>query len=172
MHIIIAVITAIAGLIWALNSLQRAGFDLNSLNPFYWARRKRWEEKQINPLYAVETAREMAALLMFAVLRQSGDPTEEQKSFLLKLYQDALKFNEKESADMYQVSSHLLSTDPNYMHKVGEIIAPSAAVITDSQINSIPSLINKVATHANTPNDVQLKFMSDVEEIFRDMRGH
>ena len=34
MHIVIAVITAIAGLFWALNALQRSGFQFSSLNPF------------------------------------------------------------------------------------------------------------------------------------------
>ena len=34
MHIIIGVITAIAGFMWALHSLQNAGVDLNAFNPF------------------------------------------------------------------------------------------------------------------------------------------
>ena len=33
MHIVIAAITAVAGLIWALNSLQRSGFNVSALNP-------------------------------------------------------------------------------------------------------------------------------------------
>lgn len=41
MHIIIGVITAIAGLLWALNRLNESGFNLNSLNPFLWARRRK-----------------------------------------------------------------------------------------------------------------------------------
>lgn len=45
MHIIIGFITAFAGLVWALNSLQNAGFDLNSLNPFALMRRRRWAKK-------------------------------------------------------------------------------------------------------------------------------
>ena len=45
MHILIAAITAIGGLIWALYRLQNSGFDLNAFNPFYWARRREWEKK-------------------------------------------------------------------------------------------------------------------------------
>ena len=137
MHIIIAAITAIAGLIWALNSLQRSGFDLNSLNPFYWIRRKRWEDKQINPLYSLDKPREMVALLMFAVLKQAGDPTEEQKANLLGLYQTDLKFGAKDSQDMYSLASYLLNTDPNYMHKVPALMAPALKEISEDQLLSL-----------------------------------
>jgi len=144
LHIIIAAITAIAGLIWALNSLQRSGFDLNSLNPWYWARRKRWENKQINPLYAVDSPRELAALLMFAALKLTGDPTSEQKQNLLSLYRKTLHYTDKEALEMYSVCSHLLNTDPNYLQKIPSIVAPSLESISDDQRLSILSGIESV----------------------------
>lgn len=164
MHIIIAVITAIAGLVWALNSLQRAGFDLNSLNPFYWFRRKRWEEKQVNPLHSLERPRDLAGLLMFAVLRQAGDPTEEQKTHLMSLYSTELKFSEKESSDMYSLASYLISTDPNYTNKVPDIMALSLTTATKQQLSSIPDLVHQVATHSNSPNSTQVAFIESIEE--------
>jgi len=164
MHIIIAVITAIAGLVWALNSLQRAGFDLNSLNPFYWLRRKRWEEKQINPLHSLERPRDLAALLMFAVLKQAGDPTEEQKAHLMSLYSDDLKYNEKESSDMYSLASYLIGTDPNYTNKVPDIMSLSLKTATKQQLSSIPELVRQVASYSNTPNSAQLAFLKSIED--------
>ena len=41
MHILIGLITAIAGLFWALNSLQRSEFNFGLSNPFLWSRRKK-----------------------------------------------------------------------------------------------------------------------------------
>lgn len=164
MHIIIAVITAIAGLVWALNSLQRAGFDLNSLNPFYWLRRKQWEQKQVNPLYGLEKPRELAALLMFAVMRQAGDPTEEQKSHLMSLYSNELKFAEKECTDMYSLASHLISTDPNYQHKVPDIMSLALQTATDEQLASIPKLVNGIANYSNSPNSTQVAFIKSIED--------
>ncbi|MCR9260589.1 MAG: hypothetical protein NXH95_12745 [Pseudomonadaceae bacterium] len=163
MHIIIAVITAVAGLLWALNSLQRSGFDLNSLNPFYWARRRAWEQKQINPLYAIETSRELAAVLLFAVMRQAGDPTKEQKEHLLSLYTNELKFTETDSAEMYSVASHLINTDPNYMHKVPDLIAPSLGTMSDDQKTAIPNLLKQVATFSSAPNPTQIDFTQAVD---------
>ncbi len=164
MHIIIAIITAIAGLLWALNALQRSGFDLNSLNPFFWARRRRWENMQVNPLYGVETARELAALLMFAVMRQGGDPTEEQKQHLLGLYREELRFAENDSTEMYTVASHLLSTDPNYMHKVQDLMAPALPSMTVEQKQSVPQLVRTVAEFNGPPNKTQQDFVSAIEE--------
>ena len=163
MHIIIAIITAIAGLLWALNSLQRSGFDLNSLNPFFWARRRRWENMQVNPLYGIETARELAATLMFAVMRQGGDPTEEQKRHLLELYTNELRFGQNDSTEMYTVASHLISTDPNYMHKVHDLMAPAMPSMTAEQRQSIPQLIRSVADFDGPPNKMQQDFLDAVE---------
>ena len=163
MHILIAVITAIAGLIWALNSLQRAGFDLNSLNPWYWARRKRWEEKQINPLYSIETPRELAAVLMFAALKQGGDPTAEQKTALLGLYARELKYADKECNEMYALASHLISTDPNYTHKVRDLVAPARAAMSEAQRASIPDLVRQVTESGGEPNATQRDFVAAVE---------
>jgi len=171
MHIIIAVITAIAGLIWALNSLQRSGFDLNSLNPFYWMRRKRWAEKQINPLYAVDTPRELVALLMFAVQRQSGDPTEEQKANMLGLFQSELKFDAKSAGEMYLLASHLLSTDLNYMHKVPELTAPGFQTISQEQLSSVYGLVERVATFSSIPNANQTAFLDAVAKAIEKHRN-
>ena len=164
MHIIIAVITAIAGLIWALNSLQRAGFDLNSLNPGYWARRKRWENKQINPLYAIETPRELAAVLMFAAMRQAGDPTTQEKDHLLSLYETELKFAAPDATEMYSVASHLVATDPNYVHKVSDLVAPSLPAMSAEQKESIPQLVEKVASFNGDANATQQAFQRAIAQ--------
>jgi hypothetical protein len=34
MHLVIAAITALAGLLWAVHSLARSGFSLSDLDPF------------------------------------------------------------------------------------------------------------------------------------------
>jgi hypothetical protein len=44
MHYLIGLITAVAMLIFALSRLQRAGLDLNALNPFLWYRRAQWKK--------------------------------------------------------------------------------------------------------------------------------
>lgn len=81
MHIIIATISAIAGLLWALNHLQNSGVALNSFNPFLWARRRKWA-KQLGakPMYGLTDSMEAAALLVVAVAKEHGDITRDTKS--------------------------------------------------------------------------------------------
>ena len=165
MHIVIAVITALAGLIWALVALQNAGLNLNHLNPFYWVRRRKWEKKQIVPLFALDSPRELAAVLMFAAMRQGGDPTTEQKDELLGLYQTELKYDDKQSTEMYAVASHLLDTDPNYMHKVREIIAPSLEAMTEEQRSSTSELVRRCAGSESELNNIQVEFLRQIDQV-------
>ena len=165
MHIIIAAITAVAGLLWALNSLQNSGFDLNSLNPFYWARRRAWEKKQINPLYAIESPRELAAVLMFATQKLAGDPTTEEKAHLLDRYTQDLQFSAKEADEMYLLASHLLNIDPNYMHKANELLAPAMPHFTSEQRAAIPELVAQVASFSGTANAAQADFTDAVTNV-------
>ncbi|MEX2962926.1 hypothetical protein [Microbulbifer sp. TYP-18] len=71
MHILIGIITAIAGLVWALNSLQNSGVNLNAFNPFMWLRRRKWEKSLgTKPMHALTDSMEVAALLVVAVARE------------------------------------------------------------------------------------------------------
>ena len=57
---LIALLGAIAGLIWAINSLEKAGL---SLNPFTWWRRFQWRQKHgVKPLYNLRDPAEVAAV--------------------------------------------------------------------------------------------------------------
>lgn len=162
MHIVIAVITAIAGLLWALHSLQQSGFDLNSLNPFYWWRRRAWEKKQVDPLYAIDSPRELAAVLAFATVRLGGDPTEEQKRFLLQAYENELQFARTDCVEMYSVASYLVSTDPNFMHKAGKLVAPCRSSLTDEQRTSILKLATDAASSSSELTNAQTTFIDEV----------
>ncbi|MEM7362831.1 MAG: hypothetical protein AAF525_02300 [Pseudomonadota bacterium] len=170
MHIVIAVITAIAGLLWALNSLQQSGFDLNSLNPFYWWRRRAWEKKQVDPLYAIESPRELAAVLAFATVRLGGDPTEEQKQFLLKAYEEELLFTAKDGTEMYAVASHLVSTDPNFEHQATKLVAPCKSSLTEEQRTSILKLATEAAACSGTLTDAQTDFINALSKALYEQR--
>lgn len=92
MHIIIGVLTAIAGLVWALHSLQNSGVDLNSFNPFTWARRRKWEKLYgAKPLYNLVKPMEAAASLIVGTLAQEGIISSDQKMQVISLFNSLLK---------------------------------------------------------------------------------
>ena len=89
MHIVIAAITAIAGLLWALNALQRSGFQFSSLNPFLAWRRWQWSRSYgARPIYKLERPMDVAAVLLLGVAKADGAITSDQKRELLAMFQD------------------------------------------------------------------------------------
>ncbi len=172
MHIIIAAITAIATLLFALNKLQESGFDLNGLNPFYWARRRAWEKQQVNPLYAVETPRELGALLMLAVLQRGGDLTSDEKQQLLQLWEGELQFSTAAARDMYGVASHLLGTDPNHAERIEEIVKPALAQMSEAQRVSIIELVRRVAELDPTGRAPRAAMAAEVRRVLEKFAPH
>jgi hypothetical protein len=64
MHIFIGLLTAVAGLFWAINAMKQSG-AWDSLNPFLWKRSRHWQTKyHSNPLYNITKPLEAAGLLM------------------------------------------------------------------------------------------------------------
>ena len=163
MHIIIGLITAIAGLVWALNALQRAGFNFSALNPFYWMRRRAWQNQQVNPLYAIESPREAAALLAYGLARLSGELTSDDKSQLISLFESELSYEPEDARQMYGVASHLVSTDPNFDHHVDVILKPSLDHFTAPQIALFSELLEK-AVPPDGRSQQQQKMVSGIEQ--------
>ena len=80
MHIVIGVLTAIAGLIWALAALRKSDFNFSSLDPFAFYRRFQWNKKYSDKaIYALSGPLDVAALLLFGVAICEGAISREQK---------------------------------------------------------------------------------------------
>ncbi|WP_255990616.1 hypothetical protein [Chitinolyticbacter albus] len=117
MHIVIGLITAIAGLVWALHSLQRAGLDLNAFNPFTWLHRRQWARKQAAHLgLTVKEAKDIAALALLHTARLKGELTRETKAELLGIYQNTFKTDEREARDLFDASAFKLRDDQFHRH--------------------------------------------------------
>ena len=106
MHIVIAAITAIAGLLWALNSLQRSGFQFSSLNPFLAWRRFQWSRTYGGrPIYKLDRPIDVAAVLLLGVAKADGAITSDQKRELLAMFQSEFSISRDEASDLLLASS-------------------------------------------------------------------
>ena len=80
MHVVIGVLTALAGLIWAIVALQKAGVSISAFNPFLWHRRMNWKNNiSEKPLYTLSDPMEVAAVLILGVAKCEGEISAEQK---------------------------------------------------------------------------------------------
>lgn len=167
MHIVIGIITAVAGLIWALNSLQNAGVNLNAFNPFAWARRRRWE-KQLGtkPMHGLTESMDAAALLVVAVAKEHGDITRETKMEILSMFENEFGVKRSKSIEMYSSSIYLIEGTLNMASEVRHILKPSKEKFTDSHIAKLLAMLNAAADLENT-TEGQRAIIKAVEHEFK-----
>lgn len=166
MHIIIAIISAAAGLIWAINSLQQSGFRLSSLNPFYWHRRTKWRKQYAeNPLYSLENPMDVAAALFLGIAKLEGEVSREQKSEILNIFNNKFSLNDKDAQDLFSATSFLLQPETNFVANIDKILENSKDKFLPQQVESTLQLLNQIATLDGEMTDLQNKVINSVRKI-------
>jgi uncharacterized tellurite resistance protein B-like protein len=167
MHIVIAVITAVAGLLWALNSLQRSGFHFSSLNPFLAYRRWQWSRTYgERPINRLERPMDVAAVLLLGVAKADGAITSDQKRELLAMFQSEFLISRNEASDLLLASSHLIRDEIYLVDHLDKILARSAERFEPDAIASLLAMMRKVAALDGSINDEQGKLIDATERYF------
>lgn len=167
MHIVIGIITALAGLIWALVSLQRAGFNISSLDPFAWYRRTQWKKKYgTKPLYNLHTPLEAAAVLLLGVAKCEGEVSAEQKKTLLALYESDLRQTPDEAADLLLACAHMIRNETYLVDNLPKILERSADAFSEAHVQALLSLMRRVSLLEGPANQEQEKLIAETEKYF------
>jgi uncharacterized tellurite resistance protein B-like protein len=167
MHIVIGIITALGGLIWAIVALQRAGIDLNAFNPFLWQRRAQWKKQYgEKPLYNLSSPMEVAALLLLGVAKCEGEISAQQKKAILGIFEQEFHLGHDEAADLLLASSHLLRNEVYLADHLEKIMAKSAANFSTDQSDSLVQLMQQVAAIEGPANEEQNKLIRGLGEYF------
>jgi uncharacterized tellurite resistance protein B-like protein len=164
---IIAVLTAIAGLIWALSALQRSGFDLNSLNPFLAWRRWQWRQTYGNkPLYMLDRPIDAAAVLVLGMAKAEGEISSEQKKALQELFQSEFDISRDAASQLLLASSHLIRDELSLVERLDKILEPSAARFEREAADSLLSMMRRIATVDGPMNGEQQRLLEATERYF------
>ncbi len=167
MHSVIGIMTALAGLTWAFVALQRAGVDLNSLNPFLWHRRSQWKKKYGDkPLYTLDNPMEVAAVLLLGTAKCEGEISVEQKQDILAIFDQEFHLGRDGAADLLLASSHLLRNEVYLFGNLDKILAKSAAAFTSDKVNSLLALMQRVAAIEGAANAQQNKLIAGTRSYF------
>lgn len=167
MHYLIGLITAVAALLFALSRLQRAGLDLNALNPFLWYRRAQWRRLYgSKPLYSLDKPMEVAALLLLATAKCEGEISAEQKKFLLDTFKNEFHLSDKEAADLLASSAYLLRDELYIANELDKVLARSKQQFTPEQSESAITLMEQIAWVDGEPNHEQAKLIDSTKQIF------
>lgn len=168
MHIIIAAISALAALVWALHSLQNSGVDLNSFNPFTWARRRKWQKQYgTKPVYNLSTPMEAAAAIIVGTLKQEGEISREQKQTVINLFTTNFNLENQDALDLFASSSHLVQGEVNFEHSVPHILKLSVKQFTPSMITTFLSLLEQVVNLEGEPTKGQSNIITNVRNEFK-----
>jgi uncharacterized tellurite resistance protein B-like protein len=167
MHIVIAALTALAGLIWALNALQRSGFDLNSLNPFLAFRRWQWRKTYGGKaIYKLARPMDAAAVLLLGVAKADGEITSDQKRLLLEMFQSEFDISRDEASDLLLASSHLLRDVIYLVDHLDKVLEGSADGFEPEAIASLSAMMRRIAALDGSINSEQEKLISATEQYF------
>jgi uncharacterized tellurite resistance protein B-like protein len=164
---IVAVITALAGLIWALSALQRTGFDFNSLNPFLAIRRWRWSrEYGAKPIYKLDRPMDAAAVLLVSIAKADGVMSSAQKQALLSMFEQRFELSASEASQLAAATIHMLRDELSIVEKVDKILERSATRFEATQINELLGMMRKVAAMDGSINAEQERLLAATEGYF------
>ncbi len=160
MHYVIGLITALAGLLFALSRLQRAGLDLNALNPFLWYRRAQWRKKYAaKPIYALDDPMDVAAVLLLEVARCEGAISSEQKREIVTIFEHEFHLCVDEASDLLRASTHLIRDEVNLADNIDKILQRSTANFTAAQVQSLIAMMHHLAMLEGPKNDAQRRLI-------------
>jgi uncharacterized tellurite resistance protein B-like protein len=166
-HIVIAAITALAGLLWAINSIQRSGFHLSSLNPFLAYRRWKWSRTYgSKPIYRLERPMDVAAVLLLGTAKADGDITSDQKRELQAMFQSEFEISRDEAADLLLASSHLIRDEIYIVDHLDKILERSAPHFDPAAVGSLLAMMRRLAAMDGSINAEQQKLIEATERYF------
>lgn len=167
MHILITIITAVAGLVWALYRLQNSGVNLNAFNPFYWLRRRAWEKKlTTKPYHVFDRPLEAAALLIVGVAKAEGDLSREMKADILAIFTGTFQLNEAQATQLLASNVYFLKEIDALENEVASILKPVHAQFSEEQKTSLLELLQQTASCEGAINSQQQAVIASVKKAF------
>jgi hypothetical protein len=164
---ILAILTGLGGVLWALYYLNRDGFDFAALNPFLWKRRAHWKQQYGKlPIFCLTAPIDVAAVLLLAVAKETGEISLEEKNTIKDLMISELKRSRKEADELFVLATHLLNEHGSIIGKVGDILQGCKATFSPEQIQSLGDLLTTVAHVAGDPSERQQTILSEFAGAF------
>ncbi|MEL7537447.1 MAG: TerB family tellurite resistance protein [Pseudomonadota bacterium] len=146
MHLIVALLGAIATAVWILHRLAEMGISLAGLNPFLWKRRRDWSNRyNSNPIFQLESPLETMGLMMVAVAKADGEMSGSEREHLLRAFVDVFELNDKDAVGLLNSASHMYGRGDEIRDKLDAVLAPSKNAFSATQRQQIRPMLEAVA---------------------------
>jgi uncharacterized tellurite resistance protein B-like protein len=165
MHYVIGIITALAGLAWAMNSLHRSGF-FDSINPFALFRRLVWQKKyNAKPLHNLRCSMEVAAVLFVGVAKCEGELSTNQKNKILSIFEDEFEMSASEAADLLVAASYLTRDEVYIVDGLNKILQKTRDWFTPNQARKVLKYMAEIAGTDSEMNAEQIRLIDRTEQL-------
>lgn len=166
MHIVIGILSALAGVIWAIIALRRSGISFSDLNPFLWYRRSQWKKLYSDkPIYKLENPLDVACLLLLGVAKCEGEISAQQKQAILEIFRQEFNLSADQSSDQLLASSHLIRDEVYLSDNLPRILFKSKDRFTPEQVVSLLQKMQQVACLEGVQNDEQRKLIESTRQL-------
>ncbi len=160
MHVLIGLITAIATLLFAL---ERLGIDIGWINPFSWARRRRWARQyEGDPIYSIEDPMHVAAILVVGTAKLGDDVSTGQKQRIVEMFANTFSLDEKAANELYISAAHLLGAPQVIETQLTGVVDKHRNLFSAAQAESLLEMIPDVIGTAS--NETQRAFVASLRE--------
>ena len=161
---LIALLGAIAGLIWAINALGKDGV---SFNPFAWWRKLQWSRRHgTKPLYRLRDPVETGIVLLLGVAKCKGDVTATQKARVRELCTRVMKLPEAEADDLLVAGAFLLRDEVYLVDNLERILAGTRRQLSGEQKASLLNMLEDVAAVDGPANAEQRRLIDATMALF------
>jgi len=165
MHLLIAFITALASLLYAL---ERLGIDVGWVNPWAWRRKRKWlKQYHASPALSIEQPLEAAAILLIATAKIDGDLSTEEKTALLNIFEHEFKLSYKQASDLFVASAYLLNSGREVYERPKDVLSPSLEHFSAAQKDSVLELLHKIAELGGGASEVQRDYISQITSAMK-----
>ncbi len=165
MHVLIALLTAVATLLYAL---ERIGVDIGWINPWAWKRKRAWQKAyHANPAFSLENPMEAIALALCATAKIDGDLTLEEKDELNNIFSSEFRLSSEQSNKLLRSSIFLIGSDEEIFKRPKDILSPSLNQFTDEQKESSILLLNRISNIGGQASASQQKYIQEIENTLK-----
>ena len=167
-HIILGLLGSLVTILWLLHRLAEMGIDLGGLNPWLWHRRRSWRKKyEGNPIFALESPMEATAVLIAGTAKVDGDMTSEEKTEILRIFEQEFNLSPRDAASLLTSSTHMLDKGDSLRDNLEAILKPSRESFTADQAASAIELMRRVAKIGGTSAPIKAELVDAAEAILR-----
>ena len=164
MHILLALLAAIATVLILLKRLADNGIDLGGLNPFLWNRRRNWRlQVEGDPVFSIDNPKDMAALLVAGVAKIDGEMSAEEKRAIRYEFETAFSMSADQATELLASSAYLLRDGEVLRSQLETVLKRTHEQFTGEQIDSLFEMMNRVALVDGAPTAQQVEYIAAVK---------